>query len=61
MHVLRFTRLVFLSALCLAVLLVAAPSVEARSLTHAQPLNCMPSTRKQAISSSRQHGPIRLA
>ena len=40
MHVLRFTRLVLLNALCLAVLLVTAPSVEAHSLTHARPLTC---------------------
>ena len=40
MHVLRFTRLVLLNALCLAVLLVATPSVQAHSLTHAQPLTC---------------------
>src|SRR5579863_4621145 len=40
MHVLRFARLVLLSALCLAVLLVVAPSVQALSFTHAQPLPC---------------------
>jgi outer membrane protein assembly factor BamB len=40
MHVLRFARHVLLSALCLAVLLVAVPSVQAHSLTSAQPLTC---------------------
>ena len=40
MHILRFTRLILLNALSLAVLLTVAPSVEAYSLTHALPLTC---------------------